>query len=421
MAPVARRGAVRLPILMRLYVHDYAGHPFQVELSRALAARGHEVRHGYSATNLTPQGRMARTDDDPPTFEPDPIRTAPVDKRARSLAGLVARQRAERAYGHDAADRIADFRPDVVLCANTPLDSLGPIQATARGVGAGFVNWLQDALSVGMRALLARKLPVAGDLVGRMYEAREGRLLRSADAVVAITEDFRPLLHRWRVQDTNVHVIENWATLADLPVRPQDNAWSRAHSLAGRTCVVYAGTLGMKHDPALLARLADVLGARDPEARVVVASEGAGADWLREEKARRSLDALCLLPFQAFDTFSDLLGAAAVNVAVLEPEAGVMSVPSKVLSYLCADRPIVLSVPPENLAARIVAREGAGLVAPPGDAGAFVDAVIALLDDDGRRRAMGAAGRAYAERAFDLGAITNRFEAVLADAAGRRR
>ncbi len=216
-------------------------------------------------------------------------------------------------------------------------------------------------------------------------------------------------------------MIENWATLADLPVRPQDNAWSRVHDLSGRAVVLYAGTLGMKHDPALLARLAEAVGARDPEARVVVASEGAGADWLRDEAGRRGLDALRLLPFQAFDTFPDLLGSASVLVAVLEPEAGVMSVPSKVLSYLCAARPVVLSVPPENLAARIVARKGAGVVVPPGDAEAFVDATLALLADDARRQRMGAAGRAYAERAFDLEAITDRFETVLRDAARRRR
>lgn len=406
---------------MRVYVHDYAGHPFQVELSRALAARGHEVRHGYSATNLTPQGAMARAEGDPPTFQPDPVRTPPVDKRAQSVAGLVARQRAEAAYGRDVAARVAAFHPDVVLSANTPLDALGPILAAARRTDAGFVNWLQDALSVGMRALLARKLPVAGDLVGRVYEAREGRLLRAADAVVAITDDFRPLLARWRVPADRVHTIENWAPLSALPVRPQDNAWSRAHDLAGRPVVLYAGTLGMKHDPALLARLAEAVGQWDGRARVVVASEGAGADWLREAQGRHGLPALRCLPFQPFDAFPDVLGAASVLTAVLEPEAGVMSVPSKVLSYLCAARPVALSVPPENLAARIVAREGAGVVTAPGDAEAFAEAVLALLQDDERRCAMGAAGRAYAERAFDLGTIADRFEEVLQDVVRRRR
>ena len=405
---------------MRIYVHDYAGHPFQVELSRALAGRGHAVWHGYSSSNLTPQGRLARTEADSETFAPDPIRTPPVDKRARSLAGLVARRRAEAAYGRDAAARIEAVAPDVVLCANTPLDALGTIQDAASESGAAFVNWLQDALSVGARAVLSQRLPVVGGLVGRGYEAREGALLRRAEAVVAITDDFRPLLAQWHVPDERVHVVENWAPLADLPVRPQDNAWSRAHGLAGRPVVLYSGTLGMKHDPGLLARLAEAVLRDQVDTQVVVVSEGAGADWLRAEKRQGRLSRLTVLPFQPFDAFPDVLGTASVLTAVLEPEAGVFSVPSKVLSYLCAARPVVLSVPPENLAARIVDREGAGLVAPPGDAPAFVDSVLSLLGDADRRDRLGAAGRAYAERAFDIKAITDRFEAILTEAVGRR-
>ena len=30
---------------LRVLVHDFAGHPFQIDLSRALARRGHTVRH----------------------------------------------------------------------------------------------------------------------------------------------------------------------------------------------------------------------------------------------------------------------------------------------------------------------------------------------------------------------------------------
>ena len=35
---------------MKIIVHDYAGHPFQVQLSRRLASRGHEVLHLYCAS-----------------------------------------------------------------------------------------------------------------------------------------------------------------------------------------------------------------------------------------------------------------------------------------------------------------------------------------------------------------------------------
>ena len=174
----------------------------------------------------------------------------------------------------------------------------------------------------------------------------------------------------------------------------------------------------MKHDPAGLAALAEALGETD--ARLVVVSSGEGADWLAAEKRRRGLDALVLLPFQPFEDFPDVLGAADVLVAVLEPEASAVSVPSKVLAYLCAGRPAVLAVPPDNLAARVVTREGAGVVVPPGDHAALAEAVGALLRDRRQRAATGAAGRAYAEGAFDLDAVADRFEAVLAAAAAHR-
>ena len=164
----------------------------------------------------------------------------------------------------------------------------------------------------------------------------------------------------------------------------------------------------MKHDPRLLARLADRLAETDPGARVVVVSEGAGADWLAEHAP-----AVTVLPFQPFEALPDVLASATVLTAILEADAAAVSVPSKVLAYLCAARPILLSVPPDNLAARIVAREGAGRIVPPGDADAFAAAGAALLADAEAHAALAAAGRAYAERTFDVARVADRFEAIL--------
>ena len=100
-------------------------------------------------------------------------------------------------------------------------------------------------------------------------------------------------------------------------------------------------------------------------------------------------------------------------VAILEPEAGVFSVPSKVLTYHCAGRPILGSIPAENLAARIITREGSGVVTEPGDVDAFVEAARRLLADDELREDMGERARRYAEKAFDINRIGDEFEAVL--------
>ncbi|HEX8386050.1 MAG TPA: hypothetical protein VF576_07700, partial [Rubricoccaceae bacterium] len=136
----------------------------------------------------------------------------------------------------------------------------------------------------------------------------------------------------------------------------------------------------------------------------------------REQAAARGLDTLDVRGFKPFAEMPDAMAAADVLAAVLEPDAGVFSVPSKVLAYLCGARPVLLAVPPENLAARIVAREGAGLVVAPDDHAGFLAAAEALFADGDLRATMGRNARAYAESAFPIAAIADRMERVLADA-----
>ena len=96
-------------------------------------------------------------------------------------------------------------------------------------------------------------------------------------------------------------------------------------------------------------------------------------------------------------------------MAVLEPDASRFSVPSKVLTYLCAGRAIVGVLPPDNSVAEILLTHGAGLVVGRDDA---ASEVARLLNDEPVRRAMGRAGRRYAEQAFSPETAADRFEEV---------
>jgi glycosyltransferase involved in cell wall biosynthesis len=108
----------------------------------------------------------------------------------------------------------------------------------------------------------------------------------------------------------------------------------------------------------------------------------------------------------------DVLAAGDVLVAILEPDAGTFSVPSKILSYLCAGRPLLLGVPESNLAARTVLDSNTGLVAEP-DERRFIEAAERLFVDDAERDAMAARARIFAERNFEIGPIADRFELLL--------
>ncbi len=400
---------------MRLVVHDYSGHPFQVQLSRALAARGHEVHHIHAAFFQTPKGPLARRPDDPAGFHPVALDIG----RPFAKYSFVRRVRQEIAYGRLVAAEVARIGPHAVISSNMPLDPQAILARACRARGVRFVFWLQDLYSVAIDRVMRRRWPLVGAAIGARYIALERRLLREADAIVAISDDFRPMLERWGVARGRIAVIENWAPLPDMPCRPRRNAWSAAYGLDDRLVFLYAGTLGLKHDPSLLLALARALADR-PEARVVVASEGKGADWLAAHRTELAADNLVLLPFQPFDVLPDMLAAADVLAAILEPEAGAFSVPSKVLSYLCAARPILAAMPAENLAARTIALAGAGAVVAPGDAAGFAAAARSLADDGARRARCGDAARAWAESHFDINRIADRFEAVLAHAAGAK-
>ncbi len=390
---------------MKILIVDYSGHPFQVQLSRELARRGHDVTHVYSAAFQTPKGNLIRQSDDPAGFAVVPVNTAaPFAKHT-----FLRRRQQEIEIGERIADLIAKLVPDVVISSNAPLDTQRVLQAAALAHGARFVFWLQDIYSAAISKVIPRKIPVLGHAIAAWYRRLEFALLRRSDAVVAITADFAPLLVARGVAADRIRVIENWAPINELPRLARDNAWAAAHMPADGLRVVYSGTLGYKHNPALLIEMAR----RRPDVHVMIFSEGPVADATAATAKAEGLANVHVRPWVPFADLPSMLSAADVFVAVIEPEAGVYSVPSKILTYLAIGRPILALVPVENLASRLILRHEAGFAAPAVHAPDLLAALDRLVQDADLRHRLGDSGRAYALQAFDITAIGDRFAATL--------
>jgi colanic acid biosynthesis glycosyl transferase WcaI len=387
---------------MKILVHDYAGHPFQVHLSRHLASRGHDVTHVYFADDHGPKGTFARPGD-PPSLRFIGITLGRVVAQTK----LVARRFDQMKYGRRMAGLIQSLAPDAVISGNTPTETQRAIIDACKRGHIRFVYWLQDVYSIAVTKIVTKQFGYLGRLIGSYYRRLDREQYRDSDAIVVTTEDFVALAASWSGDAGKITVIENWAALDDIPMGQKDNAWSRAHGLDKEFNFLYSGTLGRKHSPALLLRLAQESGAQ-----VAVVGQGLGMKYL---EAVRKPDALRLLPLQPHEAIADVLATADVLVATLEIDAAAFAVPSKILSYLCAGRPILLSAPKENLAARTVLRANAGIVVDPGDEAGFLAAAAQLRADPHMRAIMGASGRAYADRTFDLSSITDKFEMVFTD------
>ena len=396
-----------------MLVHDFVGHPLEAQLSRELARRGHEVVHAYSPEFPGAQGKVEREVWDPPSLRFEGLRIG----REFERYSLLTRSAHELLYGRRAVGLVRSFRPDVVLSSNTPLLVQGTLAFATRRVGGAFVFWLQDLLAVGASGELEKRMGRLGQGLSLGLRRFERRLLDRSDAVVPITSDFADLLASMNIARGRTFVVENWAPLEEYPARPRHNDWAEEHGLDRPFVFLYCGTLGLKHDPSLLLRLAEHYRA-EPGVRVVVVSDGLGAEWLKREAAAKGLENLSVLGYQPYDALPNVLASADVLVVVLERDAGIFSVPSKVLGYLCAGRPVLGAVPADNLAARIINTAGAGRVTPPDNADALLAAADELRLDTDLRESMGLGARAYAEREFDIEAIASRFERVM-DAAVR--
>jgi colanic acid biosynthesis glycosyl transferase WcaI len=396
---------------VRIAVHDFAGHPFQVQLSRELARRGHPTLHLCLRDLPGPKGPLEPSPADPPGFVCAPLSLGrPLEKYS-----LLKRCFAQREYSWLLARRIRDFQADVVLSANTPIDVQHYLLRDCQARGVGFVHWMQDLYCRALRTVLRRKLGYAGVPLAAYFDHLERRVCERSDAVVFITEDFQAYARQERFRIHRAEVIENWAPLHDIVPVARRNPWSRRFGFDDKLVLLYSGTLGLKHKPELLFQLAAALEDKD-DAVVVVVSEGLGRTYLEAQLRRSPLKNLVLMDFQPYAEMSHVLGSADILLAILENDASTFAVPSKVLSYLCAGRPVLLAAPQANLAARTVARADAGICVAPDDGAAWIAAARRLAEEPELRRALAGNARQYATGTFDIGAIGARFEDLLREA-----
>jgi glycosyltransferase involved in cell wall biosynthesis len=191
------------------------------------------------------------------------------------------------------------------------------------------------------------------------------------------------------------------------------NDWAVENQLDDTVTLLYSGTLGLKHNPALLVELASEVRDRGKDVQLVVVNEGPAIEVVKAEAERLDVP-LTLLPFQPYDRLPEVLGSGDILVVLLEQQAGAFSVPSKTLSYLCAGRPILGLMPSENLAAQLIDQVGGYVAAPL--AGSIPEAATwatDVLSDPERRMELGEAARDLAEREFALSESADRFETIL--------
>jgi colanic acid biosynthesis glycosyl transferase WcaI len=391
---------------VRILVHDHSGHPFQAQLSRELARRGHEVTHSYCAAYRSGKGRLHA--------EPgETLRYVPIGEGITILKMRFRRRLVqELRLGWQLIRVVRQVRPDSVLVANVPLPTLIVIAAFLRARAIPWVLWHQDVQAIAMQSFVGNKLSRLFRVVAWTAGITEKWCSRRATSIVVIAQSFVDVHRAWGTA-AKTTVIPNWAPTDEIYPVDRKNDWAVEHHVDSVHTLLYSGTLGLKHNPSLLVQLARRVIDSGHPLHLVVVNEGPAEPVLRTEAERLDVP-MMLLPFQPYERLPEVLGSGDVLVVLLEQDAGAFSVPSKTLSYLCAGRPVLGLMPSENLAAQLITSVDGCVLAPRpeslDEAAGWIDTI---LDDRGRSADLGARARALAEREFSLPASADRFEAVL--------
>ena len=406
-------------VLVTTQVFPPEAHPSSVmveQLARFLVARGHDVTVACGHP-VHPAGRL------PEGWSRGLLRRERRDGvrvlrgwHAVSASRTVAARAAvwlSQALGTSAA-ALAAPRPDVVVNYGPPL--AGPIlsAAIAKPRGARLLSVVYDlypdvAIETGKvtsRALIA---------AARRAERAQYRL---SDRILVLSDGFRRKLLARGVPPEKIVTLPVWLDEDEITPLDRDNAWRTRQGIGPETKVVlYAGTVGLVSGARVVIDAAERLRAR-PDVLFLFVGEGQVKDEL--EQASRNLRNVRFLPLQPRAELASVQASADVSLVTLAPGRGQTSVPSKVIGYMAAARPIVASVDLDCDTAEAVRSAGCGVVVPPGDADALAGALEALLADGDERRRLGARARHAFEEHHGARAVLGRYAEVL-EALGDRR
>jgi putative colanic acid biosynthesis glycosyltransferase WcaI len=417
----ARTRILRILVVTGCYAPDSTGiAPLNTELCEYLVARGHEVT---VATGLPhyPEWRVPASHRG---------RFAIREKRAgvavrRHWIWVPARRTPLRRIAFDTSVGFAAGlssmtvrNVDVVLGISPPLQAGFAAWAIAKRRGVPFVLQIKDlvpdlAVSLGM----LRNRAAIG-----CARALEHFLYRRADGILVICDGFREHVLRAGVPAQRIAVVPDWVDTEFIHPRVSGAEFRRAHALDRQFVVLHIGNMGTKQKLDIVLEAAARLGAaRD----IVLCLAGDGADRPRLESLARSrgLPNVRFLPLAARAALPGMLAAADVLLLNQSAAVGDTVIPSKLLTYLAAGRPIIAAAQSGSQATRTVQFAGGGIIVPPEDAASLAAAILRLREYPPLREQLGQNGRAFAEQHFAGERVLPRLEQSLADAveSGGRR
>ncbi len=233
---------------------------------------------------------------------------------------------------------------------------------------------------------------------------------RKADRVVCICDGFVEKLTALRIASDGLKMIPLWGDTDKVYPIAGVTKFRQANNLTeSQFLIMHTGNMGKKQDLMKVVQTAE-LSRNLPDLVWLLVGQGEERSAIAEEISRRQLNNIVLLPLQPEEGLPEMYSAA--DVLLLHQKVAIVDsvIPSKLLTYMAAGRPVLAAVSNKSETARYVERAKCGLIVHPEDPRALLDAALSLRSDELLRRKLGSNGRAYVLEHFTKDKILREYD-----------
>ena len=257
-------------------------------------------------------------------------------------------------------------KPDVIYGNTWPIFAEGILALACRLRGVPLVTSVQDTYpeSLAVQGRLADRT----NWLYRLLRWLDKQTKQSCAAVMVISERFKQIYVQDRgIAADKVHLIPNWIDENVVQVNPADNYIRGSHEIPDDAfLVVYAGNIGTAAGVETVIRAFEDL-TTEQNIYLLIAGSGSKLFDCRELAGRTDNPRVLFhTPWLDSET-SSMLAAASLFILPTIGAQSLASVPSKLISYMLASRPILCCAVPESDIAKTIADASCGWAIPPDD------------------------------------------------------
>ncbi len=192
-----------------------------------------------------------------------------------------------------------------------------------------------------------------------------------------------------------VKVVSNWVNSDQVSPLPRFNSFSRELFLDDKFVVGYAGTIGISQGTECIIEAAFSLRGKS-DIHFLVVGDGVEKEGLLRKVRDKDLTNISFIEMQPQEKYPNVVATFDLALVTLNPMVKTPVIPSKIISIMAAERPLIASLP-EGDAAALVRLADCGLVIPPADSNELREAIVQLYENKKLRERFGRNGRNYVQ------------------------